>query len=234
VRRKTRPRVVWLPATNANTISVDNRSGIQTVFLDVDPQTSPFRATAEIPLVIDGEPNPLAAGQTLSDMENSGYRLRRIVGKIFVARKQDTDAGSPFSTIVTAGIIVRRTNPETGTSLASLNASGFLQDPQDIENWGDPWIWRRSWWLANGSSDAAPNDVDVPFSNMECGSVADGPHVDAKTARIVSTEERLFLNVTAEILETGATLLAEHRIVVDLRCLASMRTGIGNRRNASR
>jgi len=237
VRRRTKPRVVWLPNTNANSVAADNRNGIQFFFLDIDPLTAPFRGTAEIPVVIDGEPNPLAADQTLSDVENSGYRIRRIVGKIFVGRQQDTDAGSPFSTVVTAGLIVRRINPETGASLASLNATGFLQDPQDIENWGDPWIWRRSWWMCNGSSDAAPNSVDIPFSNMECGSVADGPHVDVKCARIVSSEERLFLNVTAQIpagQEGGATITASHLVITDLRVLASMRTSTGNRRNASR
>lgn len=238
MRRKTRPRVVWLPPTNANSVSADNRSGIQTFIVDVDSSLSPFRTTGEIPLVIDAESDPLAATTSLSDVENSGYRLRRIVGKIFAFQRQVGGQADPTpqQMLVTAGLIVRRINPETGASLASsVGTSGVIVDTQDIENYGDPWIWRRTWMLFDNTSSDPSIFGDGPTSNVEYGSVADGAHVDAKTARIVGPEERLFLDVTVQLVELGnGTLASSTFITADLRCLASMRTSSGNRRNASR
>lgn len=235
MRRRTKPRVVWLPATNNNSVSPDSRSGIGTFILSTGVDAS-NRNQAEVPILIDGNPSVLTAA-TLDDVENNGYRLRRIVGKIFCFQQQ-VAGNNPAAVIVTAGLIVRRVSPTTGFSLAFLDGTGKQIDTQDLDNWGDPWIWRRSWVLANAlSTDGGDSTIaDVgPFSNMEYGSVADGPHVDAKTARIVGPEERLFLDVTVGVLE-GLTAggVNDVKVVFDLRCLASMRTGAGNRRNASR
>lgn len=86
----------------------------------------------------------------------------------------------------------------------------------------------------NLSTTGSPTTVG-PESNMEMGSVADGPHVDQKTARIVSSEERLFLTVSATVLTgSGGELVTSAFVNTDLRVLASMRTSSGNRGNASR
>lgn len=244
--RRRKPRVVWLPPTNVNAIGVNKTAGYQIFAVDVAGATGDF-SVGEIPLVIDAEDDdPLDPGTiTLSDIENSGYRLRRIVGKIFCFQKQQGLPGTaPREVIVTAGLIIRRTDPETGTSLAFTNSNAAeLTSPGETRNFSDPWIWRRTWVLSDPSSKAA-NDTfpDNATSNIgpagPCSGNLDGPHVDQKTARLVGPEERLFLNVSATVLNPGDGLvqgiIATTLVVTDLRVLASMKTSTGNRGNASR
>lgn len=234
MRRRTKPRVVWLPNTNANSLP-GARSTWQ--IFDVQPGATTFGSSAvgEIPITIDSQDDPLDPATSLSDLENSGYRLRRIVGKIFAFADQDIDRSLRVG--VTAGLIIRRSDPATGLSFALSTADPTLLSPDDIANSGDPWIWKRNWILFNniGQSGQVFNAGDGPSSNIEYGSVADGPHVDAKTARIVSSEERLFLDVSVTILDdTESNAEGLVQIITDLRVLASMRTSSGNRRNASR
>lgn len=244
--RRRKPRVVWLPPTNANSLdSGTGTNGYQIFAVDVAGTTVGTFAVGEIPLVIDAEDDdPLGAGTvTLADVESSGYRLRRIVGKIFCFQRQRQDInGPPDKVLVTAGIIVRRTDPTSGLSLALGNANAAeLLSPGQIRNFADPWIWRRTWVLSDESSvGQAAQFPRQASSNIgpegPCAGNLDGPHVDQKTARIIGPEERLFLNVSSTILNPGADgqVTASTLVVTDLRVLASMRTSTGNRRNASR
>lgn len=235
MRRK--PRVVWLPPTNANSFGSDNTSGIQ--IFAVDTSESGPVATGEIPLVIDGQAQVLdvLGANTLADVENSGYRLRRIVGKIWV-RNTGANGNSATFSVVTAGIIVRRSIPDTGTSFAVQTGQEDLINTAHIENYGDPWIWRRSWIIAplEVAVDPANAGLNLTPDNWGHGpSAVDGPHVDQKTARIISSEERLFLNVSVRQNTEGAGINdMTTTVLTDLRVLASMRTSTGNRRNASR
>lgn len=251
--RRKKPRVVWLPQTNANSIGVGDVV-YQLGLLSVAGATGQT-TTLEIPLVLDSQQSAVAsADPSLSDIESSGYRLRRIVGKIWVECAQDpadftAAALGPSSTIVTAGIIVRRADTD-GISYAAQ--SGFLTDeisPATIENTGDPWVWRRSWTLGNNwakqlidAHTTIPDTTrqDFPTTNFSryAGGNSDGAHVDQKTARLVSSEERLFLDVSSTILGESPSQPNTNPIVVavwtDLRILGSLRTSSGNRRNASR
>jgi len=231
MRRRTKPKVVWLPPTNANSVGAAATCGYQNFVLDLAGAAGNF-VVGEIPLTIDAQSDPLAPESSLSDVENSGYRLRRVVGKLWATVLQAA-VDAPATLVVTAGLIVRRVEETTGASLASLDTTGQASSPSEIENYGDPWIWRRSWLLCNNLATSAPTGL-LPESNMEYGSAVDGPHVDQKTARIVSAEERLFLNVSATRLTGAGELTTTISIVTDLRILASMRTSSGNRRNASR
>jgi len=236
--RRNRPKVVWLPNTNANSIGpVDPIHTGQRFNLDfIGPGVAGDFVAGEIPIVIDGEQAPLDTATSLSDIFNSAYRIRRIVGKIFVGFIADEAAVSQI--YVTAGLIVRRAE-ELGTSLAfASDSTGRQIAPGLIQNSSDPWIWRRNWLLRNNLSGVPaftfPNATSVNFATGG-GSVADGPHVDVKTARIVSQEERLFLNVQMTLLQEqvgqDTTSLA---VLADLRVLATIKTSTGNRRNASR
>jgi len=247
--RRRKPRVVWLPPTNANSLGAPATSGYQIFAVDVTGTTGAV-AVGEIPLTIDGGDDELDAGgvNTLSDVNNSGYRLRRIVGKIFCQQKQQAGPNvlpgeAPFQVLVTAGIIVRRIDQTTGASLALTVANGIeMTAPSEIRNFGDPWIWRRTWVLNDESMRQNALFLPVgPTSNFgpngPCSGNADGPHVDQKTARLVSKEERLFLTVSSTItqpadIDQGIT--ASTLIFTDLRLLASMTVSSGNRRNASR
>lgn len=237
--RRNRPKVVWLPPTNANSIGIgatDNAA--QVFFLDFTPGPvlPGTRVTGEIPLLIDSQDDPLDPASSLADITASGYRLRRVVGKIFCEYAQREDE-IPASILVTAGLIIRRSDPVTGASYAFTTGDEALISPASVRNMGDPWIWRRTWRLwQNFSGPLAFGQVGPPNNYTHVGGGnADGAHVDQKTARLVGPEERLFLNVSMTAVDGGTVLdVATTRVVADLRCLVTMTTSSGNRRNASR
>jgi len=239
-RRTRGPRVAWLPNTNAFSIDVNttNESVYSTTIHDVSGAIGEH-VSSQHGIVIDGEGlDPLAAGVTLADVESSGYRLRRIVGKIWCASRQNPVDG-PAASICTAGFIVLRVDPISGAPLAipdNYYAGSIRQS-------GDPWIWRRSWIITNSLATFANTGF---FASQRIGGASnagfgggnlDGPHVDQKTARVVGPEERLFLVLNSTVLEQGEIqegILQTIKWVWDLRVLGSMRTTSGNRRNSSR
>jgi len=197
----------------------------------------PGNAHTEVqPIVADTPLNPALAGATnsLADLEQSAYRLRRIVGKIFIGAQQaEGVGGSTANMLVTAGLIVLRVD-STGAPLNTITEDYSVNN---LANIADPWIWRRSWVLTNIPQAVLSPGTPIAYEyNTAAGSVADGPHVDAKTARIVGPEERLFLAVTGMSIDGNPNDQLNNRVFVDydLRVLASMRSSQGNRRNASR
>jgi len=251
VRRHRKPKVVWLPRDASSSVRTDGRSSVGFNQIVVNNTTIGNGGTDEFPIVADfTQENPAigSAAETLSDLENSGYRLRRIVGKIFVssvANANDPNGNTNASwLVVTAGIMVRRIDEATGVSHAFTAGEAAVDDTLNVR---DPWIWRRSWSLGavvvestNAQQDALPlgvigASVGIPRNNWSHGpSALDGPHVDAKTARIIGPEERLVLNVTARVILNGANTAEIVVVAHELRVLASMRTNVGNRRNSSR
>lgn len=231
MRRKSSPRVVWLPPTDANSPNASPTVGYQVFNVDISMASG--TATGEIPLTIDSQDDPLDPNTTLSDIESSGYRLRRIVGKIWILGEEADDESAIDAYAVTAGIIVRRSNPVDGLSYARATANANLISPAEIPNYGDPWIWRRTWVLRGITGGIFDS---LPTNNIELGSGVDGPHVDQKTARIVGPESRCFLDVSCTVLFGSGQGEINHltTVVTDLRLLASMRSSSGNRRNASR
>lgn len=253
MRKGRRQKVVWLP------VDLNNRLGRAPLVASSSVTSStiikiytanPLGATPtteEIPIVKDfsGAPavGPADADASLADIESSGYRLRRIVGKLGFSVLQGAATlngdGSIFH--ITAGFIIRRVGDDGTSYAATAGVTAFNNiSTANIANVMDPWIWRRSWDLADRGAAALALDPNVEAfgrsNTLAYGSgIFDGPHVDAKTARIVGPEERLFLDVTIEGINgdsqgaPGAVLL-----LGDLRVLGSLRTNSGNRRNASR
>lgn len=248
--RRKKPRVVWLPQDRNNrlgTAPVAASSGTSNSFLISQNQaTGPIgnTVTEVFPVVGDSPSNLGFAGsavESLADVTQSGYRLRRIVGKIFVLASQDANAVLddvvPVTQMVTVGFIILRVNPVDGLPLQ--NAAFY--DAVSLDNNADPWIWRRTWIVSDvdsfdalGAGAASRQIGRGERNNILAGSVMDGPHVDAKTARIVSVEERLVMVVTRTALDGNAQGLFTSTVIADLRILASMRSSQGNRRNASR
>lgn len=234
-KRKS-PRVVWLPNTNAFSVdaATQNTSTISTVEHDVAGLQPGTRITSIHPVVIDGEGlDPLAVGTTLADLTASSYRLRRIVGKIHCGILQEA-VDSPPQVAMSAGFMVLRVEPITGTALSA--ATPNLYDNDDIEQAMDPWIWRRMWIATNQASTSPNATFKSGTVDTGIGGNSDGPHVDQKTARVVGPEERLFLILTTTLLiGAGAGQNAANcRYWWNLRVLASMMQNLGNRRNASR
>lgn len=251
MRRRTKPRVVWLPPTNRNSLDVATKlSGIQRVFLDVpnDSSTAGNSSAGEIPLVIDGEAlDPLGTDITLGDLNNSSYRLRRIVGKLFAFRQVRGSTDEPIEVIFTAGIMVRKADDVTGDSLALQSGSSENLAPQQIRNFADPWVWRRSWMLGDPTALLAGSSVrlgdELCIANYgprgPCSGISDGPHIDQKTARVIGPEERLYLSFQCSVTDPATTnsgpgAIGSIEILTDLRVLGTMRTGIGNRGNSTR
>lgn len=247
-RTRRRPTVVWLPTTIAGRLGVspaaatlESQSNHGIVADTVGPGLG-AQALDIFDIVQDAPRNTVTpAANSLSDIEGSSYRLRRIVGKIFVAVDQNPVTGgiltNTTSMILTAGFIILDVDPVTGAPPIATNAI----DPAVLATCRFPWIWRRSWCLSDQAQQATLRGLNIPVgfpfspNNTDNGSVADGPHVDAKTARIVSDEKRLFLVIGAQALDgSGAGIPLPYTVVTDLRILASMRKMSGNRRNASR
>lgn len=229
--RRSKPKVVWLPPDQTGAPPNNPETGYQVVTVETTADGGGVIGIGELPIVIDAPPDQTIA--SLSDMENSSYRLRRIVGKIFIFGDAFDEESGIEVLIVTAALIVRRVS-DGGSSLASQADNQQIR-PANAINWPDPWIWRRSWLLGNQQTAPGPGPL-LPFSNLELGSVSDGPHVDQKTARIIGPEERLFLDIsTTPIIGPGQGELSHTvTVVTDLRVLATMKTSQGNRRNSSR
>lgn len=241
--RRTRgraPRVVWLPQDPDVTIDVSTLNGSTIMRTDetlIAANRGDF-VTQLHPLVRDASPNPLTPANTLADINNSGYRLRRVVGKFYVNQRQLGETNAPGACVVTAAIIVLRTDPAGSTP---QNPVAAAYSPADILNTEAPWVWRRTWLIANSNGTNVNNadfvPVQVPGSSNygHLAGVADGPHIDQKTARIIGPDERLFLAITATALTAGNGQDGLGLTYIwDLRVLGSMRNTVGNRRNASR
>lgn len=232
------PRVVWLP-TNDNKPAEELEGTVWNIVPNLTVTGATPIVNVEQGIVLDVPRDPSV--ESLSDVENSGYRLRRIVGKIFVIGDTLDDASGIQAIGVTAGLIVRRVD-SLGTSLAAqVGIDQSECNPSLHINEMDPWIWRRSWLLLNPvlfTAAAGPElDIPAPWNNIQCGSALDGPHVDQKTARVVGPEERLFLDVsvTALIGADGVSEIPNDTLCFyEFRILGSMKTSSGNRRNASR
>jgi len=240
-RFSRRPKVVWLPSDLEDTVGGDpvttaEEPSQKLIALQLGGFVAPVAPVViTTPIVLDKPVGAIAAqGETLSDFEGSAYRLRRVVGKCFIQTPDEAaDPGQPSQFFVAAGLIVLRVD-EAGLPLKGATDAQY--STVSLENVRDPWIWRRSWSLQIQQANDGTVPVDRPFpaSNARYGSVLDGPHLDAKTARVISDEERLFFVLSGFALNGDPQLQTTLLCLLDLRVLASMRSQSGNRRNASR
>lgn len=235
MRRKA-PRVAWLPLTNAAGQGATPQSTWNTGVVSLAIGTAEgVGAAGEFPIVNDSDgQDPLQAGTSLADLTQSGYRLRRIVGKLYYIVFGAEGASEVVG--VDAGFIVRRVDPQTGQSFALTTGLERNVSPSHLDNASDPWIWKRSWFAGDADNQLFAAQP-IPFTNAFGHSALDGPHIDQKTARIVGPEERLFLSLgVTNLLSAGIPTgqVTNVQFFWNVRVLGSMRTTSGNRRNASR
>lgn len=254
-RKRRRPRVSWLPVpgqlyqpTSATPNALEPRENPGVIEFSF-PTDFGGPQTVIAPMVVDEPVSESFIGATLDVWREGtlnltqefGYRLRRIVGDIFVAAFGSNDqATNPGGAFVTAGIMVLKVgsdgiSPQAADDLAAGN----------IQNNSDPYIWRRSWLLSEqlASGNVAQQAVNkFPATNTAYGTKwAQG--VDQKTARRIGPEERLFFIMSAWVaplsnIVTGPDNSADSGpqiyCLFDYRVLGSVFTSAGNRRNASR
>lgn len=240
-RIRRRPTVVWLPLTSEDRLtSASPVTGVDCAFgqytVTVSGGATPgSQRTGIFPVVNDQPQNVAGLTTSLADSEGSAYRLRRIVGKIFVEYDQQVSTPRAQTVILTAGFMIVEVEP----SLNFLPKSAQQEDYNvaNIDGNRDPWIWRRSWVV--GANEVGGSQFSVPPQNnfsFGSGGVMDGPHVDAKTARSVKDNQRLALVMTSTMISPAAsgTDVAVIVVTTDLRVLGSLRKQSGNRNNASR
>jgi len=193
--------------------------------------------------------------RSLQDLaQGNAYRLRRIVGKFHAAALTIDNAETVIPTVdLAAGFMVCRTDDDGNILVEQAGVSGDVtRGPLAQDGAEDPWIWRRRWLLTGVQSaityttgttladTIALNTLlgfqgQFPQTTAGYGSVQDGPHIDQKTARVISRDERLFFWVQARLSNPSTeTNNASLPYQLDVRLLASLRQNIGNRRNASR
>lgn len=150
--------------------------------------------------------------------QNNEYFIKRIVGKFFCSIVPQ--ANDSNSALVGLGLFIARAGDEDGGANASFRPIGvsaaattFGTDPQAVLNYSplseesirEPWIWRRTWVIGNPTGTQFAAARQFPSSTAGYGSVADGGHIDAKTARRVKDGERLFAALAVRAFPVNST-----------------------------
>lgn len=206
--RKRRTRYDWLQVVGSSGPAAEvNDTPYYRDFGNVVLAADGTSRIAIVDLLEDTSPDDLAnvgafpiGVSTLTD-----YLIKRIVGKVFVHRNISDSGSSAKAALVSVGLFIARSddsnvaagaeNFPVGVSSAGINAlfSRTNYGPLAQENARQPWIWRREWILGcTATQGQTAIAAFCPVDNTGYGSVADGPHIDAKTARRVGHDERLF------------------------------------------
>jgi len=234
--RKRRTKYIWFPqiGTQGDSEDLDNVGFVLPLiaFPVVAGQVSDVFITDIIP--DEPKETTLTADDNLADFTQNEYFLRRIVGKIQYRTQANNSGSVPQSIIVAAGFFIARaegggSNLPIGAATAA--AARINYGPLNQQTTREPWIWRRTWlfdgqFKTSGTDGAAVIPVQTSITDTrQFGSVADGGHIDAKTARRVKSDERLFFALqganadavdSTQGLTTGAGWL-------DVRILGQMR-----------
>lgn len=246
MRRRRRTKYTWFPQLGTlggdPSTSTTNIELVYDVFANGDPGDVTI-----FPIIPDSaQEAPPADTAQLQDFLTLEYILKRIVGKLhlYVQPRTLLDTASTISStvlLVGAGFFVAREgDQQTGTAFpigATTAAERRLNyGPLALETTREPWIWRRTWMLgipyfgtlSGGTSkvtDQLAEGATLPPHNYS-GSVADGPHIDAKVARRVGQDDRLYFAIQGQAIEvvgTGTAASATFKGVLDVRMLGATR-----------
>lgn len=151
-RRRFKRRLTWFPPLGGTFTVAEEQITVGFTTISVPVPNTGLIGTTEIPLTFDfGEEAFLAdaaAGQirSLADLLQSGWRCRRVVGKIFLAFHPDNSGQlDPLLTsygacIVSAGLMVRKVDAFTQPAIQTISTL-------ERDDYTDPWFFRRSWVL---------------------------------------------------------------------------------------
>lgn len=148
---------------------------------------------------------PVEQQPSLRDFtEGQDYILKRLVGNVDVICNSGQDPALPWSRSTywsfikaTAGFFVARAS-DNDQSLPDLTTIEI--DPQDSRNAQNPWIWRRSWILANPAMNepvSSGNTYEDELATNRSFSDLRGPSIDTKSKRRIRREERLWFALSA-------------------------------------
>lgn len=253
-RTRRRTRYTWLPTLGtAFGEDGDNSSG-RSFNLNVPADGTSAVLISALTFDEPLEGDDLALGTPLGTVLGNEYFLKRIVGKLHAELLQvntlGNDPSRPTACLFGAGFFVARAN-DTSQGAGSPIGSASLSERQ--ENYSPlaedtirkPWIWRRVWTLGNqarwlkpvvitgGQAQATLPAIAIaagatfPPNTAAYGSVADGPHIDAKTARRIKQDERLWFVVAGRNWPAGDGVVANGGLNVngylDFRLLGALR-----------
>jgi len=232
--RRRRTKYTWLPNTGTGgpVADVQDSTNGRDFGELVSPQDG-TTAVAILDLLVD-EPSEEIVTGPIGPIIGSEYFLKRVVGKIFIGNNQQELNITP-AVLVGFGIFVARA--EDVDSGGPNLPIGALTQAQAVDNYSplrqetvrEPWVWRRTWILSNLQAPGASlvnGAMNFPANNTDYGSVLDGAHIDAKTARRISQDDRLFavLAVRNYPLNTIATQAGGSvRAYIDYRALGALR-----------
>jgi len=205
--------------------------------------------------------------KTLADLMESAWRVRRVVGKLYATYQiKDEGIVDPLQTgypacYLKVGLMVRNVDQfgqPPGTNVDLLNRDDYTDPWIWQRSWilGQHQIPNRYQTLTStdgvillqqglqlgtlGGAAAAAEFVayaSFPRNNAIQSGLHDGPHVDAKTNRVIGPEQRLFLHFAAKGLpiQPQGGITGDNDIfgLFDLRLLGNLQRST-NRRNASR
>jgi len=192
--RRRRKGGAWLPVNPTFLPNQDPATGF-TWFEDRLAFSGPVEAGdgsfAAVPLTLDNTIDPggatSIADQSLRDyVQGQDYTLNRVVGKVWAGAEQQPEA-LVERFIACIGLAVLPTDP--GQNSPKGPPQGW--DPLLSQNAQEPWIWRRTWILNNGS--IIGNSPFFATSTAQYGSVLDGGHLDSKIKRRITREHRLYI-----------------------------------------
>lgn len=248
MRRTRRRKYIWLPISGTSLSADGARSSISEFVLDVNTSGQQFgvqSVTYDQNQELASGQGALAADTPLAELIANEYFLKRIVGKCFVNTEYqpqvDFDIAGLPGVIVTAAFFIARQDSQFPNFPLDGALTPTIYNPQSAVVIREPWIWRRTWVLglvgrlgldysvhpASHSGQAV--STAYPTTNVDYGSVADGPHIDARTARRVRQEERLWFVAGAttyplnQAPNSPTDLTFQVRIGLDVRLLGALR-----------
>lgn len=254
--RRRKPRVAWMPTFGGAPIPESSTApwpGLE-VELNLDSGTvedgvifDAFPLTFDVSEgAVDAQADPV--NKSLRDIVSGNeWRLRRLVGKAFIHAFAGVQGASVVPAIdVSLGFMVCNTDDD-GTPQTNFEEV----NPLSQESMEDPWFWRRRWILHPYGDNRGPhanvaalNTTNLPEwwgypqNTAKYGSVADGPHIDSKTARVIHRSERLYGVLACRRFYSGGAVAINDvgiRMLLDYRLLGSLRgASYGNRGHASR
>jgi len=205
--RRRRSRYTWFPIVP--TFVGESTTGVawyNTATIISPDQGSTLGPPVAIPVLSDQDIQVSQATQdpiSLRDrVEGKDYAIERIVGKIWASVSQEVaeDPGHyvAMATLFCAALAVLPVDDDGNPDISSSD-----YDPLEANNTMQPWIWRRTWTLYNNLAVPVEPQAQGPRSIGEYGSVMDGGHLDAKSARRVRREQRLFVIFQATTLQNA-------------------------------
>lgn len=227
IRRRRRRKYTWFPilGTSQGT-DVPARTTIESLAVDIDPTGLSLVGVKPVTYDVPQDNNLNFATQTtpLNDFIGDEYFIKRIVGKLFL-QYLTTGTLPPNPVCVTAGLFIARCDDSNLNAPVAFATESDLYNPALTDTIREPWIWRRTWIL--GTQNNVGTAGAWPQSNAVEPSGLDGPHIDAKTARRVRQQERLFIAVAAQnypvLTPTPVGVTEEVLAGFDLRILGSLR-----------